>query len=238
MSKHEENSIHQGHRKRMKDRFLEQGLDGFNEVQVLELLLFFVIPIKDTNLIAHALLERFGTLHQVLDAPVKELVKIDGIGTQAATLLKLTTQVSRRYEVSRINGREILHSTELCARHLIPHFVGRRDEVVFLLCLDSKCMELSCTQVGRGSVNAAGISVRKIVETALEAKATSVVLAHNHPSGLAIPSAEDIATTRRVAVALDAVGIFLADHIVVADDDYVSLLDSNLYRPEECRVPL
>jgi len=116
---------------------------------------------------------------------------------------------------------------------MLPFFFGRRVETVFLLCLDAKCKVLCCKEVGEGSVNSAGISVRKIVETALGANATSVVLAHNHPSGLAVPSAEDIQTTRRIAMALSAVEISLADHIVVADEDYVSIVQSG-YRIDNC----
>ena len=102
---------------------------------------------------------------------------------------------------------------------------------MFLLCLDAKCKMLCCKEVGEGSVNSASISVRRIVEIALAANATTVVLAHNHPSGLAIPSAEDVHTTERIAAALNAVEITLADHIVVADDDFVSMVQSGYYRP-------
>ena len=118
----------------------------------------------------------------------------------------------------------------------MPLFYGRRNEMVYLLCLDAKCKVLSCKLLGEGSVNSAGVPVRRIVETALAANATSVVLAHNHPSGLAVPSDADVLTTRRVAMALDAVEIELLDHIVVADDDYVSMAQSGKYRADECRA--
>lgn len=230
--------IHEGHRGRLKDRFRKEGLDGFTDVQVLELLLFFCIPRRDTNPIAHALLARFGSLHQVLEAPLHELEKVDGIGEQASTLISLTRQLARSYGVSQAGVEKILNTTTKCGEYLKPFFLGKRDETVYLLCLDAKCKALGCQEVGKGSVNSAGLSVRKIVETALAVNATSVVLAHNHPSGLALPSNEDVVTTRRVAMALDTVGIFLADHIVVADDDFVSLAQSGLYRPEECQAPL
>ena len=115
----------------------------------------------------------------------------------------------------------------------MPFFYGRRNETVYLLCLDAKCKVLCCKEIGEGSVNSAGVPIRRIVETALAANATSVVLAHNHPSGLALPSDADIQTTRRVAVALDAVEIGLIDHIVVADDDFVSMSQSGCYRADE-----
>lgn len=231
-------SIHREHRKRVKNRFRQEGLDHFDELHVLELLLFYGIPQGDTNPLAHRLLDRFGSLAQVLEAPVEELEKVPGVGEHVATLLALTRDISRYYMVNRTGPCQFLNTTTECGDYLVPYFVGRRDETVFLLCLDSKCKVISCKELGSGSVNSASISVRKIVETALSANATSVVLAHNHPSGFAYPSMEDVLTTRRVAVALDAVGILLADHIVVADDDYVSLVDSGRYNPEECRLVL
>lgn len=230
--------IHDGHRQRLKDRFRKDGLDGFSDVQTLELLLFYCIPRRDTNPIAHALLERFGSLHQVLEAPLHELEKVEGIGEQASTLISLTRQLARSYGVSRSASQNILNTTSKCGEFLKPYFLGKREETVYLLCLDAKCKALGCTEVGRGSVNSASLSIRRIVENALAVNATSVVLAHNHPSGLAIPSAEDVVTTRRVAMALQAVGIYLADHIVVAEDDFVSLMESGMYHPEECQLPL
>ena len=225
-------SIHDGHRQRMKERFLSDGLDNFNDIQVLELLLFYAVPRQDTNPIAHALLERFGTLAQVLEAPVSELEKVKGVGHNAAILLSLAPQMGRRYQVSKMMHTKILTSVEECGRYLIPHFFGRRNETVFILCLDAKCKVLGCVEVGEGSVNSAGVPIRRIVETALSYNATTVVLAHNHPSGLALPSGEDVQTTHRVAAALNAVEIALGDHIVVADDDFVSIVQSGYYRPE------
>lgn len=220
-------SKHDGHRERIKKRFLEEGLDHFSEFQVLELLLFYCIPRIDTNEIAHDLITRFGSLSQVLDASVDELKKVPGIGENAAIFLRLINEAGRYYQVNRATGIRILPTLESCAEYLQPFFYGRKVETVFLLCLDAKCKVLCCKEMGEGSVNSTGISVRKIVETALGANATTAVLAHNHPSGLALPSLEDIQTTKRVAMALQAVEITLADHIIVADGDYVSLAASD-----------
>lgn len=219
-------SIHKGHRERLKQRFLEEGLDNFTEIQVLELLLFFAIPRSDTNPIAHGLLEHFGSLSQVLGADVEELKKVPGVKDHAATLLALVTDLCRYYQVNSAQQTEILTTLEDCGRYLVPRFFGRTRETVFLLCLDAKCKVLCCKEIGEGSVNTASISVRKVVETALAANATTVVLAHNHPSGIAVPSNEDIQTTQRIAAALSAVEIHLADHIVVAEGDYVSMVQS------------
>ena len=227
-------SIHDGHRQRLKDRFLREGLDGFTDIQVLELLLFYAVPRRDTNPIAHALLERFGSLAKVLDAPVVKLTQVDGISENGATFLKLVREIERRYALSQ--GEEIILNTiDDCCEYLSRFFRGKKNETVFLLSLDAKLKLLSCREVGEGSVNYASVPIRRCVEMALEDGATSVILAHNHPSGLAVPSNDDIATTRRLAMALSAVEIQLVDHIVVADDDYVSMVQSGI-RFDDCLI--
>lgn len=228
-------SIHEDHRKRLKKQFRDGGLDNFSEFQILELLLFYAIPRKDTNPIAHRLIDRFGSLSQVLEAPVEELEKVDGIGPNAALLLGLITEVARAYMKDRTENHKILRSINECGDYLKSFFIGRRVEMVYLLCLDAKCKVLGCREVGEGSVNSANVPIRRIVEIALGYNASSVVLAHNHPSGLALPSQEDIATTRRVAAALSMVDIQLVDHIIVADDDYVSLVQTG-HRFDDCIV--
>ena len=229
-------SIHKGHRERLKQRFLEEGLDNFTDIQVLELLLFYAIPRSDTNPLAHALLDHFGSLSHVLEADVEELKKIPGIKDHAATLLALVIDLCRYYQVNCAQKTEILTTLDACANYLVPRFFGRTKETVFLLCLDAKCKVLCCKEIGEGSVNSASISIRKVVETALGANATTVVLAHNHPSGIAVPSNEDIQTTQRIAAALNAVEIYLADHIVVAEGDYVSMVQSG-YRFDNYLLP-
>ena len=229
-------TIHKGHRERLKQRFLEDGLDNFTDIQVLELLLFYAIPQRDTNPIAHALLNHFGSLSGVLDADVAELKKVPGISDHSATLLVLVTELCRFYQVDSAQRVEILTTLDACGAYLVPRFFGRTRETVFLLCLDAKCKVLCCKEVGEGSVNSASISVRKIVETALAANATTVILAHNHPSGVAVPSGEDAQTTRRIAAALSAVEVHLADHIIVADGDYVSMVQSG-YRFDDYLLP-
>lgn len=217
---------HDGHRDRLRKRFQEEGLDGFTEIQVLELLLFYCIPRKDTNPIAHSLLDRFGSLSQVLEAPVSELKKVEGMGESAAVYLNLMSHTARYYARNRNAQIKVLPTLESCAEYLLPFFLGRTVEMVYLLCLDAKCKVLSCTCISEGNVNTAGVSIRKVVEQSLAANASTVVLAHNHPGGLAVPSNEDVQTTRRIAAALSAVDIVLADHIVVADEDYVSMVQS------------
>ncbi len=229
-------SIHDGHRQRLWERLAKEGLDHFSEVQVLELLLFYCIPRQDTNVLAHELVKQFGSLAQVLETGPEELKKVKGIGDKAATFLNLIPSLSRYYQSNKNNTAKILKSLTDCGGYLANRLLGRSNELVVLLCLDAKCKVLCCQELVEGSVNCASVSVRRVVEAALGVNATTVVLAHNHPSGIALPSAEDVATTRRIAAALAAVDVALADHVVVADGDYISMVQSGYYRPGQCAL--
>lgn len=219
---------HEGHRERLRTKFLSHGLDAIADVNVLELLLFYAIPRQDTNPIAHRLLDAFDSLSGVFDASVEDLMRQGGLTENAAALIKLTIAVARRQQICRANMEQILNSTQKCGNFLVPYFYGLTEETVYLLALDAKCKVLGCTKLFTGTINSANLSVRSVVEHALRVKASSVVLAHNHTSGIAVPSQEDIRTTELVSKALDMVDVLLADHIVVADDDYVSMAESGI----------
>lgn len=222
-------AVHDGHRARLRRQFLEGGLDSFSDVQALELLLSFVIARKDVNPLAHELLDRFGSLAGVLDAPVGELMKVPGVGENTAVMLSVMPQLMRRYAIGKNKTGVILNTTTKAGSYLLPFFFGAKDEQVYLLCLDAKCKVLDCRRLFTGSVNTVGVSVRRIVEEALRRNATSVILAHNHTSGIALPSREDEETTNMVQAALEAVGIRLADHMVMVEDDFVSMADSGFF---------
>lgn len=220
--------IHDGHRARMKKRFLKHGLENFDDHNVLELMLFYALPRNDVNPLAHRLLDTFGSISAVFDAPMDKLTQVSGVGENTALLLKLIPQLSRRYQMSRVKLDDILNSTAKAGDFLVPRFYAERDEVVYLVCLDAKCKVLNAGLLFRGSVNSTNVNIRKIVETALVYNSTSVIISHNHTSGIAIPSEEDKITTRNIKNALNAVDIGLLDHIIVADDDFVSMSDSGL----------
>lgn len=223
--------VHDGHRKRLRQRFLAEGLDHFTDVQILELLLFYCIARQDTNPLAHRLLNHFGSLSQIMDAPMEELCKVEGVGENTAAFLRMVPQVGRCYLKDRTVKTKILPTLESCAEYLQPYFFGRNVETAYLLCVDAKCKLLCCRKLSEGDINSTELPVRKVVETALSANASSVLLAHNHPGGIAIPSYADIHTTMNVAAALRAVDVQLIDHLVFCDDDYVSLKQSGYLSP-------
>lgn len=222
-------SVHDGHRSRVKERFLKEGLMGMHEHEVLEMLLFYCIPRRNTNEIAHNLINRFGNLAKVLDAPIRDLKKVEGMGENSATFLKLVKAMFGCYHVSRAKETLVLSDYNACSEYLKPFFYGLENETVMLLSLDAKCAVLDCRVIGEGSVTSANVSIRKIVDTALATNAVSVILAHNHPGGLAIPSPEDMAATKRVALALQYVDIVLVDHIVVCENDSISMSSTKVY---------
>ena len=225
-------SVHSGHRQRVKGRYCREGLESFEQHQVLELMLFYCIPQRDTNEIAHKLIQRFGSLPKVLRASAKELEQVEGVGKNVSCFLSLFSAVEGYCKIQESKELVILEDIEQCGKYLARFFHNKKNETVYLLCLDAKRMVLDCRKVCEGSVNSASISIRKVVDMALSANATSAVLAHNHPSGMALPSGEDIETTKRVARALHLVDVTLSDHIVVAEDEYVSLAQSRLYSPD------
>ena len=221
--------IHDGHREKMRARFLRGGLDSFADHEALELLLYYAIPRQDTNPIAHELMNRYGSLSAALAAPVEDLQKVKGIGESAAILLKLVPQLCYKARLSDANRQElILDSVQRAGAYLLECFAGERNEVLYQLCMDRKGKLLVCKRLAEGSVTAAPLDTRKLVENVILNSASVVILAHNHPSGVALPSQEDIAATRRAKQALESIGVTLADHIIVADRDFVSMAQSGL----------
>lgn len=224
-------AIHDGHRARKKEQFRTHGLDAFADHEALELLLFYAIPRVDTNPVAHRLIERFGSLDGVLSAPPEELEKVEGVGESAATLLSLILPLVRCSRMTAAKTPVILGTTQAAGEYFIDLFFGMREERLYEACLDAKGKLLRCAKVADGSVDAVNVNIRVIVENALKCGASAVVLSHNHPSGVALPSEDDNATTLAVYDALRTVDIRLLDHIIVADDDFVSIRENGLLPP-------
>lgn len=218
--------IHEGHRARMKKKLLENGERSLADHELLEVLLYYAIPRRDTNELAHRLLKQFGSLRGVLSAPVQELACVSGVGQQAALLMGMVPMLCRR--AAQREKEQILNSVDACGAYFTELLGSSRREMLWQVCLDGKGKVLSSRCLAEGDVSMAAVSVRQVVEYALRAGAVGVVLAHNHPSGVALPSQEDIATTRLIGDALRTMNIQLVDHVVVADGDYVSMAASGM----------
>lgn len=218
---------HSGHRQRLRKKFIENGLDGFEPHEALEMYLFYAVPRKDTNPLAHRLLNRYVTIGGVCDAPIDELMNEFSLSESAATLLKMLPEMSRLYKESKMSDDNIINYETLGEQFRIK-FIGRTNEAVALMLGDAKGKMLYFDIISKGSLNSSDMPVRKTVDLALRHNAKTAFLAHNHPSGTALPSHSDIVTTKTVCETLASVGVNLIDHFIITDDDYVSLRESGL----------
>lgn len=214
---------HFGHRARLKARFNKEGLDNFEPHNILELILFYVISQKDTNKLAHDLLDEFGSLSAVFEAETEELTAFSGITENGATLLRLIPSLTRIYDADKKDIKKSIITPEDIEQYITAKFIGHKDEVVYLMSLDNRGKILNCSKVHVGSINASEINIRKITHTVLKCNASMAILAHNHPGGTPVPSEHDIITTNKVREVLESIGVALVDHIIVgADSDAFS----------------
>ena len=218
---------HAGHREKLKRRFLRDGLDGFEDHNVLELILFFAIPRRDTNVIAHRLMERFGSFSKVFEAEIDELCEVDGIGPNAAFLIKSYPAVARRYYRDRFRPGAALPAYEQMGQDLVYHFAGKDVEEVYALFYDNAMCFSGAEVIHEGDINSVGFSVRKLCDAAVRCKAAYLVLAHNHPRGVPIPSTHDINTTKNLRDLLHQLNITLLDHFIVGENRYTSIQKKN-----------
>ncbi len=223
----DEMNTHKGHRERMRKRYLATGFDSFQDHEVLEMILYNCYTRINTNDIAHNLIEAFGSLSAVLEAPVDSLKKA-GLSERVAVYLRMIPDIARVYLDDRNNSREKIISLDTIGDYFVSKFIGRIDESVILLLMDAKCKELFCGVVATGSSCGSDVPIRSIVDLAMRYNATNAAIAHNHPSGVALPSRNDIKATDALYSTLSLVGVRLVDHIIVADNDYISLRDSAL----------
>lgn len=218
---------HSGHRERMRERFLNTQFDGFEDHQILEMLLFYVYPRTDTNPLAHRLLNKFGNLSAVFDAPLDTLIEA-GLTKNAATFLTMIPDIARVYLNDRNNNKSKIIDFDDLGKYFIPKFIGRDEEAVVLLLADAKGKEVFCGVISKGSLHSSEVPVRKIIDYSMRYNAATAIIAHNHPSGVALPSRDDVAVTKKLIKSMDLVGVLLFDHFIVAEDDFVSLRDSGL----------
>ena len=221
---------HAGHRHRMRQRFIENGLNGFADHEVLELVLFYAIPQRNVNPLAHRLMERFGSLQAVLDAPLVELCRVEGVGECAAALLQLFSAVAERLEKNRAAKKEVLSSYGVACRHCAALLRELRQEHFYIVCLNARNEVLRDALISRGTIDEVQAYPRLVAEEALRHNAHAVILCHNHPGGSPIPSQADMEATRTLADLLKRLEIRLVDHVIVAGGHTLSMAGCGLLR--------
>lgn len=212
-----------GHRDRLREKFATNGLEGFLDHEILELLLTYVIPRKDTKPIAWRLLKRFGSVAGVLDAEAEELQTIEGVGENSATFIKLIRSVFRHYSLDEVKEKVTIRTPEQVLQYCKASLSGRSDECLELIYLSVRNTVIGTEIVCTGTLDRVSVSPRKVVERALSRKAAAMILVHNHPSGDASPSMEDILLTKEIAHAAALLGIAVHDHIIVGKGDHYSM---------------
>jgi len=217
-----------GHRQRLKEKYENTRLKGWQDYEILEFILSYSIPRKDTKVLAKSLIEKYKTLSGVLDAEIKDLKTADQISEHSALLIKLFKDISSVYTGQRALGSDVISSPELAISYLGSIMKGNKDEEFYALFLDSSNNLISSKKIHDGVVNKSVIYPRKVVEYALSEKASGVIIAHNHPSGALKPSAEDSKATKAVKDALDTVDISLLDHIIISKNGYFSFKKESL----------
>ncbi len=223
-------NIHEGHRDRVRAEYLSHGYDeNTPDHKILEHILFYALSRKDTNPIAHDLVRRFGNLAGVLDAPIEKLVTVDGISEKTAIMLKLYLDVFRIYTYEKQEHDVDFDSINTIGEYVYSRYLGLSKETFGVLGMSPKGKLLFFKFLSEGDISSVGVSVKDVIKLALDFDAINIVIAHNHPGGVALPSSEDVFITERIASALNQVGIKLYDHILVADDDFVSLRLSENY---------
>lgn len=225
----ESENPHFNHRERVKERFAREGLEHFQPHQILEMILFYSIPRGDTNVIAHDLLKKFGSLSNVFEADPKDLITVKGIGENSATFLSMFPSVTQRYFADKWGEKPTLDSSAKAGEYMVSLFVGYTYEIFYVVCLDAQNKVNFSQIVQEGTIDEAAIYPREIVDTVLRHQAHGVILAHNHPGGSLKPSTADIDVTHKIRKALESISIHVIDHIIVAGSQYFSFAEKGLF---------
>jgi DNA repair protein RadC len=216
-----------GHRQRLRKRFLQSGLDGFLDYEIIELLLTLGTPMRDCKSMAKEAIKHFGGIYKVLEAPDKELQKIKGIGPSNIFGLKLFQAISERLAKEKISKKILFNSPKAVADYLQLSIGCEKEEHFVMLHLDSR-LGLIKEDISIGTLNASLVHPRELFKKAIQANAAQVIIAHNHPSGDPTPSPEDIALTRHLTEAAKVLEIEILDHIIVTRNSFSSLKEQNL----------
>jgi len=217
------NGVHSNHRARMRKKFKENGFDGFAEHEILEMLLYYSIPRRNTNPLAHKILDKYKTLANVFDASPEELMKEVEISEVTATLLSMVPKLSKVYETSKWDRKMCLSDTETLGQYAVSLFKDKLNEEFALICLDANRLVHWSGIIIKGTIDRTEAYPRIVVNEALKHNATTVVFAHNHPGGTLAPSVADKEATLELVRILKGIGIDVLDHIIVSGNRYFSM---------------
>jgi len=232
----QEKGIHDGHRKRLRQRFIDCSLDAFSDHEVFELILTYSIPRRDVNELAHKLLDHFGSFSGVFNASVDELVQVEGISTNSAVLISLFAQVTGRYTKDMSKDRFQINNVKSVFEFGKTLYTSNKYERFYVICLDSKCRLIKAVSVAEGTIDSAVVYPRIVLEKCLTYNAHGVILMHNHPSGDPSPSRKDVEVTESIAKALHNIGIRVYDHMIIGNDKFYSFNHNGIMKEIEQKL--
>lgn len=225
MPDEKERCVHENHRARMQARVERDGLESLAEHEALEYLLFLSIPRQDTNELAHRLIQHFGDFCRVMEAEPEELMRVEGIGPKSARLIATVMAFSRYYELKKRKVRLSLNKPENAIAYVKPLFRGLQNERLYLILLDDNACPMQDLCIAEGVPNRVSVDTRKLLRSIARTNSTCGILAHNHPTGLAVPSEADRLTTYRIMEVAGQLGFTIVDHIIIAGEDSCSMLN-------------
>ena len=225
--------IHDGHRKNLRNSFLSVGLEGKTEHQALELLLTYSIPRIDVNPIAHDLINTFGSLAEVIDADVEDLMKVKYISENSAVLIKMIPQIAKMYEKGKLEKKPLLKTVSDVRNYMRPFLRYEKNEMLHALLLDPHLNLIKHIKLSEGSAFSTNVDTRSLIKDVLMYSAKQLLLVHNHPSGSVDPSVEDISTTDTIESLLMPLGVILTDHIILAGEKTYSFRSNGHLIPLE-----
>ncbi len=224
-------NLHKGHRKRLRKELIEQNFDdSISDHKVMEALLFYGVSQKNTNDMAHELVNKFGSIHGILEADPNDLFQVEGMTERAVTLIKLILPLARRYYTDKYKDRYKFESVDAIGDYIKKKHYGYREEVFMVTSFTGDGFKIATDIINKGDMISVTLSVKSIVQTVLKYNAPYVVISHNHTNKSALPSAADIEMTKIVKRTLEQMSICLMDHIIVAGDDYISMAQSAEYK--------
>ena len=215
--------IHDGHRERLLSKFSSTGFTGLSEHEKLEIILFFSVPYRNTNDIAHELLNKYRSVANVMDAPEKELIKFKWIGKRTVQHFKLIKEAYSLYMIEQKNESSFLTTLDEFGSYFLIYFAAATEEKMVMMSLDSRGKRLGVDIIAEGNASSVVANSKKLILSAISRNATEVVLCHNHPGGLPEPSAADIIATKEIKNMLNNVGVYLKDHYIVTKNQYLSM---------------
>ena len=231
MAEKDEKAIHSGHRKRMRERFLRSGAVGFADHELIEMILYNTFPRQDTNKIAHKILEEYdNNLCMLIEADPADLMFRCGLNENTAIFFAITAEILRRYSSERFKNKAVMDNSEIAGKYCVYLLSHEKAECFYVISLDAKSRLINKTLIIRGTVSETPVDIRRVVEAVIKSNARSVILAHNHPGGSLVPTVSDIETTVSVVKTLNILDVCVADHIIVADDKYLSMNDKGLIK--------